>query len=62
MDKPTVVAIPENWDDLTDEQKDAVTAELLKAVADQTGVSRGSGTSGTDGAGESRSRTFTKPT
>lgn len=58
-DKATAIPVPDNWDDLTDAEKDRATADLLKAVGDRMGV-RQAGTA----KGESPSRParqFRKP-
>ena len=61
-DQPTAVPIPDDWDDLTDDEKDAVTAEMLKRVADETGVDRGSEAEPDEGESSGRPpRTFQKP-
>lgn len=62
-DKTTAIPVPDNWDDLTDEEKDAATADILKRLADQTGVRRGAPSAKTGGGtGSSQTRSFRKPT
>lgn len=54
--------VPDDWDELSDDEKDAISGELLKRVADSSGVDRGS-EAGT-GTEEDRSRptrTFQRP-
>lgn len=54
--------VPEDWDDLTDAEKDEVSGELLKRIADDTGVDRGSEAETAGEEGRSRPpRTFQRP-
>jgi len=61
--QPTAIQIPDDWDDLTAEQREDAAGELLKALADQTGVDRGRAAEPAKGESRARpSRSFTKPT
>lgn len=61
MSNGAAIPIPANWDQLTDDEKDAVTAEMLKRLADENGIPRGSGSRTGSGRRSGTTRSFTKP-